>query len=301
MNCTQPLMSVVVQYCFAASCKAILGLAIAAGMLSFCTATASAQGSVGRAEERHVIVVSLDGLAAYLVDDSKASLPTIRKLARQGAIAKGGMKVSNPSVTWPNHTTMISGVRPAKHGVLANGILVRGGPGVPIHVEPKADRKDLVRVSTVIDAAHAAGLRTADINWPCTRGSNAFDDSFPDVPEMIANCTPKLRSELVQLGLLEEATDKAFAQKLGPARDWVWMEAACHLIRDRKPNLMVVHLLNVDTTHHALGPQTPAGYTANAYADLCLERIIQATRDAGILERTTFLLCLIMVFRQHRK
>ena len=52
--------------------------------------------------DRHVIVVSLDGLAAYLVDDPKAALPTIRRLAREGSIVEGGMKVSNPSVTWPN-------------------------------------------------------------------------------------------------------------------------------------------------------------------------------------------------------
>lgn len=55
--------------------------------------------------ERHVVLVSLDGLAAYLVDDPQVPLPTIRKLAKEGAIVDGGMTVSNPTVTWPNHTT----------------------------------------------------------------------------------------------------------------------------------------------------------------------------------------------------
>src|SRR5262245_5930175 len=86
------------------------------------------------APARHVIIISVDGLAAYLLDDPKAALPTIRKLARDGALAEGGMKVSNPSVTWPNHTTLVTGVRPEKHGVLANGVLVRSGPGVPVFV-----------------------------------------------------------------------------------------------------------------------------------------------------------------------
>ncbi|MCA9068559.1 MAG: alkaline phosphatase family protein [Planctomycetaceae bacterium] len=62
--------------------------------------------------DRHVVVVSLDGLAAYLVEDPKVPLPTIRQLARKGCIADGGMKVSNPSVTWPNHTTLVTGVSP---------------------------------------------------------------------------------------------------------------------------------------------------------------------------------------------
>ena len=241
------------------------------------------------ANDQHVIVVSLDGLAAYLVDDPKASLPTIRRLAKEGAIAVGGMKVSNPSVTWPNHTTLISGVRPEKHGVLANGVLVRSGPGVPVFVDPKRDRSELVRGATVVDLAHRAGLRTAEINWPCTRNSPAYDDRFPDSPDTLSHSTPQLRSELVALGLLDDETDKTFASKIGPARDWVWTEAACHVIRERKPHLMLVHLLNVDSTHHAAGPQTPAGYTANALMDLCLDRIVRAVDEAGIADRTTFI------------
>ncbi len=108
-------------------------------------------------KEQHVVLVSLDGLAAYLVDDPNVPLPTIRKLAREGAIVEGGMTVSNPSVTWPNHTTLVTGVRPEKHGVLVNGVLVRGAIGMPTTVDPKRDQSELVRIPTVVDAAHAAG------------------------------------------------------------------------------------------------------------------------------------------------
>ena len=45
------------------------------------------------------------------------------------------MRPVNPTVTWPNHTTLITGVTPAKHGVLFNGLL-RRDPGVPPVVEP---------------------------------------------------------------------------------------------------------------------------------------------------------------------
>jgi len=86
--------------------------------------------------DRHVVIVCIDGFAGYLLDDPKAPVPTLRRLAREGAVADGGMRVSNPSVTWPNHTTLITGVRPEKHGVLANGVLVRGGVDVPVFVDP---------------------------------------------------------------------------------------------------------------------------------------------------------------------
>lgn len=241
----------------------------------------------GANTDRHVIVVSLDGLAAFLVDDPNVPLPTIRKLARDGCIVDGGMTVSNPSVTWPNHTTLVTGVRPGKHGVLANGVLIRGGIGLPTSIEPNRDQSELVRMPTIVDVAHAAGLTTAEINWPCTRGSQSLDDSFSDVPQSVEHMTPRLRNELLEQGLLTDETDVSF-KKLSPVgRDYVWTEAACHLIRQRKPNLLLVHLLNVDSTHHQFGPQTPAGYTANAYADMCLARIVSAVDDAGIRDRTT--------------
>ena len=72
------------------------------------------------AKSRHVVVICIDGLPAYLFDDAVASMPTIRDLAAKGVRAKG-MIVSNPSVTWPNHTSLTTGVRPEKHGVLFNG------------------------------------------------------------------------------------------------------------------------------------------------------------------------------------
>jgi hypothetical protein len=239
------------------------------------------------AADRHVIIVCIDGFAAYLLDDPKAPVPTLRKLAKEGAAAEGGMKVSNPSITWPNHTSLISGVRPEKHGVLANGVLVRGAPGTPVYVDPKKDHKDLVRVPTLFDLAHAAGMATAEVNWPCTRGSASFDDSLPDVPEQISHMTPRLRDELIQLGVLKDATDKSFAANSSAGKDLIWTETARHIIRQRKPNLMVIHLLNCDSTHHAEGPQSPPGYTANAYADMCLSRILAGIDEAGIRNTTT--------------
>ncbi|HEV7282056.1 MAG TPA: ectonucleotide pyrophosphatase/phosphodiesterase [Pirellulaceae bacterium] len=242
-----------------------------------------------QAKDRHVVVVSIDGFAAFLLDDPKAPVPTLRRLAKQGSYAPEGMQVSNPSVTWPNHTSMVTGVHPIKHGVLANGVLVRGGPDQPVTVDPRRDQKELVHAPTVFDAADAAGLTTADVNWPCTRGSQTLDDSFSDVPEQVEHMTPRLREELIAKGILQDDTQKSFMANSIVGRDLVWTETACHIIRERKPNLTLIHLLNVDATHHAEGAQSQPGYTANAYADMCLARIVQAIDDAGIRDATTIL------------
>src|SRR5437870_5181082 len=76
-------------------------------------------------DDRHVVLITLDGFAAYMFWDAKTPIPKIRQLAAEG-VASEGMRVSNPTVTWPNHTTLVTGVRAAKHSVLYNGILERG-------------------------------------------------------------------------------------------------------------------------------------------------------------------------------
>jgi predicted AlkP superfamily pyrophosphatase or phosphodiesterase len=84
--------------------------------------------------DRHVVVISIDGLPASYLDDPRASLPVIRGLIASGVAATGGMRVSDPSVTWPNHTTLMTGVHPERHGVLFNGLPERQGPGMPVRV-----------------------------------------------------------------------------------------------------------------------------------------------------------------------
>src|SRR6186713_1691960 len=61
------------------------------------------------AASRHVVLISLDGLPSWALDDPFLPLPTLRALAARGAIA-AGMRPVNPTVTWPNHTTLITGV-----------------------------------------------------------------------------------------------------------------------------------------------------------------------------------------------
>jgi predicted AlkP superfamily pyrophosphatase or phosphodiesterase len=238
--------------------------------------------------DRHVVVICVDGLPGWLFDDPDASMPAIRALAAKGVRAKG-MIPSNPSVTWPNHTSMTTGVRPERHGVLFNGVLERGGPGLPVKVNPRKDKKDLVHVETIYDVLKENGLTTAAINWPCTRNAASIDDNFPDVPESFEHTTPRLVAEMKEAGIVTDADIERFPKMSTPARDRIWTQTACHVIRKRKPNLVLFHPLNVDAVHHRYGPQSPAGYTAVAYADSLVRQVVDAVDEAGIRERTTIL------------
>jgi predicted AlkP superfamily pyrophosphatase or phosphodiesterase len=234
----------------------------------------------------HVILITMDGFPAYLLTNEQAPIPTLRKLAKEGAVAEG-MKVSNPSVTWPNHTTLITGVHPDRHSVLFNGVLMRPGPGLPVKVDPQRDKTDLVAVPTLFDILHKAGYRTAGINWPCTRNSKALDDDFPDVPQQITHTTPRLREELIAQGILKDDTDRSFTGQSAASKDQIWTAAAVHVIEKRRPNFMTFHMLVTDSTHHKYGPLSPAGYNAVALVDGQLREVLRALDAAGIRDKTT--------------
>ena len=97
------------------------------------------------AQERIVILVTVDGLPAWMWNNPTTVMPNVRRLARESAIAEA-MPISNPSVTWLNHTTLSTGVTPRKQGVLFNGLLLRSGAAKPPHIEPWRDKAELLGV-----------------------------------------------------------------------------------------------------------------------------------------------------------
>jgi arylsulfatase A-like enzyme len=248
-------------------------------VMAFLAAATAAPASAG--SDRHVVLISLDGFPATYLDDPEVSLPVIRGLRDAGARTVEGMHVSNPSVTWPNHTTLVSGVPPAKHGVIYNGVLTRA-EGKPTTGNAEALQKELVRVPLLFDRAKAAGQATAAINWPCTAGSESIDDNFPDVRNMLDHITPALKEHMESAGLTAKF-------KLGGgSRDEVWTELAAHVLRERKPNFLALHLLELDSTHHQRGYNTPQGREVAAKLDALVGRVVKATEDAGIRDKTTF-------------
>src|SRR5216117_1574554 len=115
---------------------------------------------------RIVVLMSVDGLANFYMDDPAAEMPTIRKMAAEGAKA-ASMRASDPTVTWPNHTTLVTGVSPARHGVVGNNYFDRvKGEKVTLIWDPVFDKDEIVKVPTIYDLAKAAGLKTAAIHWP---------------------------------------------------------------------------------------------------------------------------------------
>ena len=249
-------------------------------------------------KDRHVVLISLDGFPAYLWRDQTLALPHLRRLAAEGVVADA-MTIANPSITWPNHTTLVTGVYPQKHGVLYNGLVVRGGPGKPNTIEPWADKAKLVRVPTVYDAAFHAGLTTAEIDWVAITRPGTVNWSFAE----IVDPTAVLPREMVAAGVATEKEILAVAEKKPVAsanveppkrlnaaeRDELWTRAASFVFTQHRPNLLMFHPLNTDGQHHRYGPGSPEGRTALELADQFVGTLVKAIDASGRRAQTTIL------------
>ncbi len=234
-------------------------------------------------KDRHVVIISIDGFAAYALKDETIPLPNLRRLAAQGAVADAMIPV-NPTVTWPNHTSIITGVTPARHSVIYNGLASRAtGAGVPVKVEPWADKKDMVLSPTLYDRAFEAGLTTGEIDWVAIFNAPTVTYSFAEVPKADAACV----KEMVAAGALTSAQVAAFGKQGIVYRDELWTQAAEHMIEKHKVNLLMFHLLTTDSAQHSYGARSLGAATALSLADSKVGRVLDSIRRAGIQDSTT--------------
>lgn len=235
--------------------------------------------------DRIIVLISLDGFPAFALDDPRLPAPALRRLAAEGVQARRMLTI-NPSVTWPTHTTMVTGVRPARHGVLMNGALARNGPGRPVAVERYRDRADILRAPTVYDLARASGLSTAQVNWVAIQNAPSIQWQFDYRP----NPKGVVEREMVTAGLATEQEIAGFGSGTEPWKDQIWTRAAVHILSRYRPNLVLFHLLALDDLHHRYGPGSLGGAAGIALVDARLGEFVEAIRRHNLADRTTVLI-----------
>ena len=123
-------------------------------------------------QAKHVIIISIDGFRPDFYREDKWATPTLHKMVKEGVSADGVRGVF-PSVTYPSHTTIITGATPLKHGVYYNSPFEPNGSTGRWYWET-----NLIKVPTLWDAAGAAGLKTASVYWPVSVGAK-IDYNIP--------------------------------------------------------------------------------------------------------------------------
>jgi predicted AlkP superfamily pyrophosphatase or phosphodiesterase len=267
------------------------GLWLALLAFTLLAGTVQADETAAAASSNHVVIISLDGMRPefYLPGDLSAVAETLMSLRDSGSYAKGAFP-PYPSMTYCGHASIVTGVFPARHGVTANSVfepLASEGRGFFFASD--------IKVPALWDVAHKAGLTVGAVSWPTTVESKSINWDVPELfPTPLGNdleltrryATPGLLAEI------ERSTGPLTAERMkgGREHDDFLAASAIEIIRQHKPNLMLIHLIETDKEQHRGGRSSPELPVVLRRVDSHVYDIIEATKKAGIYERTTFVI-----------
>jgi predicted AlkP superfamily pyrophosphatase or phosphodiesterase len=240
------------------------------------------------AAERRVVLISIDGMSPYFYLDPDAydlRLPNLERLRDDGVAAEGVVGVY-PSVTYPSHTTLVTGVLPAEHGIVTN-------TKVDDWYLDSAD----VRVPTLWDAASGAGLTTAIVTWPASYGAKV-DFLIPEnlgshddlLDRVRAGSTPGLFEELEVASGITPRMMPFSHPDAGVPLDELTAAFASALIRTKQPDFIALHFLDLDHRRHGSGPFSPEARRALELIDGHVGDVVAAVAEAGLTASTTFVI-----------
>jgi predicted AlkP superfamily pyrophosphatase or phosphodiesterase len=210
-----------------------------------------------------LVVVSVDGLDhRYLSQSDRLGLkiPNLRRLMKEGTWADGVVG-EVPTITWPSHTTMLTGVPPAVHGIQRNQVWEYSS----------------IKVKTLWDDLRAAGRTSAAITWPVTVGA-PITWNLPEYFE-------KRQGGSMDLATIEKKATPGLTAEIAarhPSFPQQWMDdrtrtlATVFLIREKRPDLLAVHLVELDAEAHEMRPFTPAANAVLEYTDELIGRILES-------------------------
>jgi predicted AlkP superfamily pyrophosphatase or phosphodiesterase len=229
-----------------------------------------------------VVMISIDGLMpSRYTGQEGARIPTLRKLMQGGVWADGVVGVL-PTVTYPSHTTLITGVRPAVHGILDNRILDPEGRSNAAWYWYSRQ----IQAPTLPGVVRARGLRAAAVHWPVSVG---LDVDYL-VPEFWRSQHPETMFLIKALSRPADLLDSIEAAE-GRSLDWIQNDRhrvtiAKHILRTRRPDLLLLHLIDLDGAQHENGPGSPEATKTLETIDGYLGEIVDSVTQAGTADRT---------------
>ncbi|WP_153042859.1 ectonucleotide pyrophosphatase/phosphodiesterase [Rufibacter ruber] len=256
--------------------------------LSAAVVVASLTASFGQTA-KHVILISIDGFRPDFYLDKKWSAPNLQKLMASGVYANGVNSVF-PSVTYPSHTTLVTGALPARHGIYYNApIDAKNGEWYWF--------ENQIKVATLWDAVQKKGLTSGSIMWPVTVGA-PITYNFPVKRADNDEKTDQLsvtRPVVTPANLLDEF-EKGSNTKLTPNHfkgddlDRTTGKMANYIIAKHKPSLMAIHYLAMDHAGHDYGRDHDHIRESLVLVDSLIGNVLQTVEKAGIKNQTAIII-----------
>lgn len=229
-----------------------------------------------------VVLISIDGLKPeYLLEADKYGLkiPNLRRLLAEGTHASAVAGVV-PTVTYPSHTTMVTGVAPARHGIVANSPFDPFSKNMGGWYWYAED----IKVPTLWDAAAKAGIITAAVDWPATVGANiTFNiaqywraENSEDRKLIRAVSTPGLLAEAERaLGAYTDGNDYSIAGDVRRAAFNVYV------LEKKRPRFHLSYFGSLDEEEHKSGPYSAGTFAVLEQLDGVIAQVRRAAEKIG--------------------
>ncbi len=232
---------------------------------------------------RYLIVISFDAVSSEDLT-ILSTLPNFSQLIYNGATIKNVESIY-PSLTYPAHATIVTGKYPCNHGVVNNTLL-----------KPKEKTPDwywyrkYIKGETLFDLAEKNGLKTCSLLWPVS-GRSKITYNMPEIC-----CTKPWHNQIFMSSLAgsikyQLTLNKKFGHLRSgiaePYLDNFVTECAKYTILNFKPNLMLIHLTDVDTHKHYTGIHSVDTKEALLRQDRRLGEIISSLKAANIYDEST--------------
>jgi predicted AlkP superfamily pyrophosphatase or phosphodiesterase len=228
-----------------------------------------------------VVLISIDGLANRYMNEADSfhlKVPALRRIFTQGAHASGVIGVF-PTVTYPNHTTLITGAAPARHGILQNTVFDPEDRNIDGWYWYAQD----IRVPTLWDVAAAAGYVVGSVSWPVSVGARGVSALIPEYWRAANSEDRKLLRALSTPGMMAELEPQAgpYITDLNDAinGDWARTHWATAIIHRRNVRFITVHLAALDHLEHEAGPYSPTAFATLEEIDKMVAEIEKAMRQ----------------------
>lgn len=200
------------------------------------------------------LIVSIDGFSPDYLD--KGDSPVLDRLAAEGV--RGAMRPSFPSKTFPNHYTLVTGLRPDRHGVVGNNMIDPRRPGVKFSLGNAQQSQDPFwwnEAEPIWVTAEKQGVRTATMFWP---GADvAIHGTYPS--DWARYYEPF-----------------SYAQRVRTVRDWLSRADPAE-----RPRLLTLYFEDVDTQGHHHGPGAPQTRAAVRAVDQTIGQLLADAATIG--------------------
>ena len=232
-------------------------------------------------------MISLDAVAKPDAD-RLLRLPALSALA-DGGVFSDHVKTVYPTLTYPIHASLLTGCYPDAHGIAHNQPFQ---PDTPPRMRAWYWSIGDIKTKTLHQAAKEKGMDVSSILWPVT-GKNPFvRRNFPEVlPLPGENAVLKMLRYASPLWILRMElqygkTRKSIRQP--DLDDYAALLCEKLYASSRPPEMLTVHLVDCDAMRHKYGTDSPEARAAMERLDKRVGRIVEAVKQAGLLDETLF-------------